>query len=198
MKKKAEERKDQVLKAAFQAVANHGFDAVTLQHIADQAGVSKGVVHYYFQNKESILSQLLQSITAKIYEAEHRAITEKQTAIEKLTAYVHSVFLSPEKNKKFYRVYMDFLAQASRNPLYREINYHFYENCWGIGREIITLGKKEGTFSADLDVEKSAKMMRAMIDGCLIQWLMCGQDDLHDFYKQSCLESILTLLTSTE
>ncbi|OLN22174.1 transcriptional regulator [Domibacillus antri] len=197
MKKKAEERKEQVLKAAFQAVASHGYDSVTLQDIADHAGVSKGVVHYYFHNKESILSELLQSITAQIYEVEYRAISGKHTAMEKLNAYMDCVFVSPEKNKKFYRVYVNFLAQASRNPVYQKINLAFYENCWNIGREIITLGKKEGVFPIDLDVDTTAKMMRAMIDGCLTQWLMCGRDDLHDFYKKACLKSISTLLQTS-
>ncbi|OMP68182.1 TetR/AcrR family transcriptional regulator [Domibacillus epiphyticus] len=196
MKKKAEERREQVLKAAFQAVASHGYDSVTLQDIADYAGVSKGVVHYYFQNKENIFSALLQFITAQIYEIEHKAITDKHTALEKLKAYVETVFISPAKNKKFYRVYVDFLAQASRNHTYQEINHRFYENCWSIGHEIITLGKKEGVFSIDLDADTSAKMMRAMIDGCLIQWLMSDQDDLHDFYKKTCFETISTLLRS--
>lgn len=197
MKKKAEERRKQVLKAAFQAVSNHGYDSVTLQDIADYAGVSKGVVHYYFENKENILSQLLEWITHQIYQYEYKAINEQQKSIEKLKAYIDSVFISPEKNKKFYRVYLDFLAQASRNAIYRQINHNFYQNCWKIGRDIIILGQKEGVFAAELDVDKTSKMMRSIIDGCLIQWLMCDQDDLHDFYKNSCYESILKYLKAT-
>ncbi|HZG58936.1 MAG TPA: helix-turn-helix domain-containing protein [Anoxybacillus sp.] len=40
--------------AAFQAVSDKGYEAVTLQDIADYAGVSKGVTNYYFENKEAV------------------------------------------------------------------------------------------------------------------------------------------------
>jgi TetR/AcrR family fatty acid metabolism transcriptional regulator len=50
MKKKAEERREQILRAAFQAVSDKGYEAVTLQDIADYSGVCKGVTNYYFKN----------------------------------------------------------------------------------------------------------------------------------------------------
>ena len=71
---------------------------------------------------------------------------------------------------------------------------NFYENCWGIGQEIIELGKSEGVFNQEIDTLTNAKMMRAIIDGSLIQWLTCNEEGLHQFYKDSCTNSILKLL----
>ncbi|MFF3099517.1 TetR/AcrR family transcriptional regulator [Viridibacillus arvi] len=194
MKKKEEERKTQIMKAAYNVVSELGYDNVTLQHIADNAGVSKGVVHYYFNSKQNILLELLESITNQIYKSELEAINQHQTAIAKLSAYIDAVFISPQKNKKFYSVYLDFLAQANGNTDYKRINMDFYENCWGIGKEIIELGKKEGIFSQEIDTLTNAKMMRALIDGSLIQWLTSNEEELHQFYKESCMNSILNLL----
>lgn len=194
MKKKEEERKKQIMKAAFNAVSSLGYDNVTLQDIANHANVSKGVVHYYFTSKQNILLELLGSITNKIYSYEIKEIAKYQTAIEKLQAYVNAVFVSPQENKKFYRVYLDFLAQANGNEEYKKINLKFYENCWGIGREIIELGKTEGVFSQDIDSLTNAKMIRAIIDGSLIQWLTCDLEEQHKFYKDTCFHSLLKLL----
>ncbi|WP_141903980.1 TetR/AcrR family transcriptional regulator [Lysinibacillus sp. Y5S-8] len=194
MKKKEEERKKQIMKAAFNAVSKLGYDKVTLQDIADHANVSKGVVHYYFTSKQNILLALLESTTSKIYSVEIQEIGKYQTAIEKLQAYLNAVFVSPQDNKKFYRVYLDFLAKANGNEDYKRINLKFYENCWGIGQEIIELGKREGVFSPNIDSLSSAKMMRAMIDGSLIQWLTCDLEEQHKFYKETCLNSIVKLL----
>ncbi|GIW49986.1 MAG: hypothetical protein KatS3mg080_0597 [Anoxybacillus sp.] len=58
MKKKAEERREQILRAAFQAVSDKGYETVTLQDIADYAAVSKGVTNYYFENKEDVFFKL--------------------------------------------------------------------------------------------------------------------------------------------
>ncbi|HZG58937.1 MAG TPA: hypothetical protein VEY68_00215 [Anoxybacillus sp.] len=77
---------------------------------------------------------------------------------------------------------------------YRQINLKFYENCWKIGRAIVALGQKEGTFSSNIYVDTAAKMIRSIIDGCLIQWLMCDEDHLHEFYKKTCYDVIFKYL----
>lgn len=101
MKKKEEERKTQIMKAAYNVVSELGYDNVTLQHIADNAGVSKGVVHYYFNSKQNILLELLESITNQIYKSELEEINQHQTAIAKLSAYIDAVFISPQKIENF-------------------------------------------------------------------------------------------------
>ncbi|WP_025690490.1 TetR/AcrR family transcriptional regulator [Paenibacillus zanthoxyli] len=194
--KKSEEKRKQILYAAFQAIAGQGYDAVTLQTIADSAKVSKGVVHYYFESKEAVLVELLSWLTGKIYEKEAAAASEQSKAADKMYAYIDSVFVSPEKNRDFYRVYLDFLARASRSAAYREINSRFYANCARISAEIVELGQREGVFDPRLSARETAPVIRSIIDGCLIQWLMNGQDELHSVYRDYCRKAVMKLLSS--
>lgn len=195
MRELATKRRNQILRAALQAVSDKGFASVTLQDIADYAEVSKGVTSYYFANKEDVLCHLLEWVTDRIYKNELAAIQKEATSLDKLKAYVLSAFSTPEENKRFYRVYLEFLAKASRNPRFREINNHFYENCWSLGREIVNLGKAEGTFYI-ADVNQAAITIRALIDGCLIQWLMRDQDELHEYYRDTCYDTLHSYLTN--
>ncbi|WP_102692381.1 TetR/AcrR family transcriptional regulator [Rummeliibacillus pycnus] len=195
MSNKAEERREQILRAAFQAVSDKGYHSVTLQDIADYADVSKGVTSYYFQNKEDVFGHLLEWVTEKIYRNENEAIRKKHTAIEKLQAYVNAAFSNPNDNRKFYRVYLEFLAQANHNKQFRLTNNQFYENCWSIGREIIKQGQKEGTFAL-VDIDQASYAIRALIDGSLIQWLMRNDDQLHAFYRDNCFKTIYSYLTN--
>lgn len=193
MSKKAEQRRKQILKAAFQAAIEKGYESVTLQDIADYAEVSKGVTNYYFKNKADVFTHLFEWITTRIYEKEAESINEQNTAIEKLEAYINKVFISPEQNRNFYRVYLDFLAQTKNNDRYKEINQQFYENCWSIGRNIIKEGLQEDVFKVD-NIEQAAISIRCIIDGSLIQWLMRDDDELHTYYRTVCYESILQIL----
>lgn len=194
--KKSEEKRKQILSAAFQALSERGYDSVTLQTIADYAEVSKGVVHYYFDNKEAVLVELLQWLTGKISAKEQAAIAGQDTAEGKLTAYIDSAFAGPAQNRSFYRVYLDFLSRASRIPVYKEINQRFYDSCAAISTEVLTLGQQEGRFSRELTPETTAPLIRAIIDGCLIQWLMSGNDELHPVFKESCRTAVLKVLSS--
>ncbi|AKG36459.1 TetR/AcrR family transcriptional regulator [Paenibacillus durus] len=193
----AEQRKNQILRATLNAIADKGYDAVTLQDIADYADVSKGVTNYYFENKDDVFYHLFEWLTEKIYQNEHEAIEKETSAVNKLKAYVNDAFTSPKANKRFFRVYLDFLSRASRNTRLREINLKFYENCWSLGREIVLLGNQEGVFSV-VDVDQAAAAIRAMIDGSLIQWLMRDDEsiELHQFYRDTCYQTILGYLTN--
>lgn len=196
MAKKAEMRREQIIKAAFQAAYEQGYESVTLQEIADYAGVSKGVTNYYFKNKQDVFTHLFEWLTNKIFEKEITWIETQETALEKLNAYISQVFISPEENRKFYRVYLDFLAQTRNSEPYKQINQTFYANCHSIGESIIQQGIEEEVFSVE-NVEQSSVSMRCMIDGSMLQWLMKDDDELHAWYRKICHESIIQLLNGS-
>ncbi|MDP4553243.1 TetR family transcriptional regulator C-terminal domain-containing protein [Alkalihalobacillus macyae] len=195
MSRKAELRRKQIIKAAYQAVADKGYETVTLQDIANYADVSKGVPNYYFQNKEDVLAHLLEEITERIYQKEKAAVENETSFQEMLQAYINAVFVNPQDNEKFYKVYLDFLAQATRNERYREINARFYQNCFSISQLIIMRGESEGLLNSK-NHDDDGKAMRSLIDGYMIQWLMTGDHQKHRTYKESCLKAIQTYLTS--
>nr|WP_181210397.1 TetR/AcrR family transcriptional regulator [Psychrobacter sp. D2]MBA2057859.1 TetR/AcrR family transcriptional regulator [Psychrobacter sp. D2] len=197
MTKRAEERRKQVLLATLKAINDKGFSEVTLQDIADYTDFSKGVISYYFKNKEDVFYHLLEWMTDRIFQNEYIAIQKEDTAIDMIRAYVDTVFKSPKDNKVFYSVYLEFLAQTKKNESFREVNNAFYKNCWFIGSEIIEKGKSEGIFTT-VNVESGSHMIRALIDGCLLQWLMRDDDTLHSYYRDNCFEAIITYLSNKE
>jgi TetR/AcrR family fatty acid metabolism transcriptional regulator len=187
------ERREEILEATFEEISEKGFSAVTLQDIADRAGVSKGVISYYFENKDEVFLSLLRWVTERIHHKERKAVQRAEGALAKLSAYVNAAFSSPAENRRFYRVYMDFLALGTRDARYRRINEEFYERCWSIGREIVEAGVKEGTFPPQ-DAARAGYLIRATIDGCLINWLMRDEDRLHETYRILCLETVVAFL----
>src|SRR5271165_4503579 len=51
-------RRERILEAAERAFVAHGFHAATMQHVAEEAGMSAGNLYRYFPSKESIVEQL--------------------------------------------------------------------------------------------------------------------------------------------
>src|SRR5687768_9340426 len=54
-----EARRREILVAAAQVFARDGYSYATLDDVAAQMGVSRGVIYYYFRNKEEILVEIL-------------------------------------------------------------------------------------------------------------------------------------------
>jgi AcrR family transcriptional regulator len=55
----AEKTRQAVLEAARKLFHDHGYDATSLQQIADRMGVTKANVYYYFRTKAAILQAIL-------------------------------------------------------------------------------------------------------------------------------------------
>jgi len=58
-------KRDQILEGARRAFMKYGFDATSMNHITREAGVSKGTIYVYFENKEDLFSALIQTSKQK-------------------------------------------------------------------------------------------------------------------------------------
>ena len=57
---KAEERPGELLQAALSLFSRMGYRGTPLELVAEEAGVSKGTIYRYFQNKEDLLEKALE------------------------------------------------------------------------------------------------------------------------------------------
>jgi AcrR family transcriptional regulator len=51
--------KDRVIDASIDLIAQKGFDAVSMQEIADKVGIRKASLYYHFSSKDQILSEIM-------------------------------------------------------------------------------------------------------------------------------------------
>ncbi len=59
-----EERRAQILRAAYEIVGRRGLDGLTIRIVAERAGLSTGLVLFHFQSKENLLLALLDWVLA--------------------------------------------------------------------------------------------------------------------------------------
>ncbi len=59
-------RQKAILEAAERLFIEKGYHAVSIEQIADIAGVSKGLVHYHFTSKEQLLFCILRDMLSKL------------------------------------------------------------------------------------------------------------------------------------
>src|SRR5690606_37800052 len=59
-----QKRRAEVINATLTCISNHGLDGMTLEKVAEYAGCSKGVVAYYFQNKDNLTREAIKAFLA--------------------------------------------------------------------------------------------------------------------------------------
>lgn len=109
---KSEQTRAIVLRAAIDCIYEDGFNAAHTNRIAEQAGVSWGVLQYHFGDKSGLLQAVLDLIFAEFKQALNDtdlAHAELEQRIEKLIDVVWSLVSKPE-----HRVSMAILRNAGR------------------------------------------------------------------------------------
>ena len=185
-----------LIRSAYKVMGEKGLGHLSLQDVADEAGVSKAILPYYFDSKENLTLLTMRWVLARVAGRIREAIDGVETAEEKVGAMVDAIFVSPESNRRFYLVFFDFLGYAARNDRFADVGATFHEICNGLYAEVIRLGQEEGVFPGR-DASEDATVVRALVDGLFTQWIQDKDwKEKHAECRESCKRSILTYLTA--
>ena len=61
------EKRDEIVRAALELIAEHGFHGAPMAMIADRAGVGAGTIYRYFENKDVLITELYGELEDKIH-----------------------------------------------------------------------------------------------------------------------------------
>ena len=93
-----------ILKAAEQVFAETGFGGATMAEIAEQAGLPKANLHYYFGTKEELYRAVLDDILA-VWLTPIAAVHPDADPAQALTAYVHAKMKASRERPHASRVF---------------------------------------------------------------------------------------------
>lgn len=84
--------KDGIGQAALEVLQERGYDALTVDRVADRAGISKGCVYNYFRNKQELITYVFERIIAPAEEEAKQILARACRAMEKLESLVRMWF----------------------------------------------------------------------------------------------------------
>jgi TetR/AcrR family fatty acid metabolism transcriptional regulator len=185
-----------LIRSAYKVMGEKGLSHLSLQDVADEAGVSKAILPYYFDSKENLILLTMRWVLARVAQRIREAIDEVETAEGKVSAMVDAIFVSPASNRRFYLVFFDFLGYAARNDRFADVGATFHEICNGLYAEVIRVGQEEGVFHKR-DAREGATVVRALVDGLFTQWVQDRSwEKSHAECREVCKRSILIYLTA--
>src|SRR5579871_5034981 len=84
-------RREQICRAAAKVIAEQGFAGTTMRMVAEEAGVSTGMLNHYFANRMAMLEETLIFVSTRQQEREAAAIEGLEPGEARLRALVRSV-----------------------------------------------------------------------------------------------------------
>lgn len=80
--------KDGISQAALEVLKQHGYEGLTMDRVAELAGVAKGSIYHYFRNKQALVTHMFEQIIAPAVERSEQIMAQATPALEKLQAMV--------------------------------------------------------------------------------------------------------------
>lgn len=175
-------RKTAILEAAKVVFARYGIDAARVEDIAAHAGVSKGLVYFYYKSKEDLLFNLLKEELDKL----HNFIDEiRRTDLEftaKLQRLVSGVLEYFEENREFFCIFT-----PGRGGFTRERRPHLikrilprYMKTFDLLSELLQEGIDHGVLRP-IDPMFMAHILQGMLHALVVQWLLVKDLSLKEY-----------------
>ena len=119
-------RKQTICDAAMKVVARKGIKNVTVQDIADEAGVAKGTIYIYFQSRDEILAKTMDGATEQLLEKLAAACRSCRGFRDVLEQRVRTQLQHFEENRDFFRMYLAMAEPLGERRLRKHSTYQTY------------------------------------------------------------------------
>ncbi len=167
-----EARRTQLMEATIDCIAARGFADLTLADVARGAGLSVGIVNFYFRSKDALLIETLRHLVAEYIEQTNENIrTAGTTAVAQVEAMIESDFHRTIANRKKVTVWYAFWGETRWRPEFLKICQELSDSFHKETREIFGRLIAEGGYE-NIDADMVARGFDAMIDGLWLDMLI--------------------------
>ena len=179
-----EARKVQLMEATIDCIAARGFAELTLADVAKTAGLSVGIVNFYFRSKDVLLIETLRHLVADYIQQTNENIRHAGTsAAAQIEAMIESDFHRTIANRKRVTVWYAFWGETRWRPEFLKICQQLSDSFHEETRDAFARLIAEGGY-ANIDPDLVARGFDAMIDGLWLDMLINPKAVERDGAKQ--------------
>ncbi|MGI8632554.1 MAG: TetR/AcrR family transcriptional regulator [Solirubrobacterales bacterium] len=165
------DKAQRIVGAMRASVAERGATGSTFDRVAREAGVSRGLLHYYFGTKEKLLAEVVRQdaeLRLELLDEPLMAATHVDDIVQILVAGLRDVI---DNDPGFFVLLYELFSAGRRNPeIHHELGELFDRTREHVA-EILRQKAAEGVISARHDAEALVSYLFALADGYALQVL---------------------------
>lgn len=166
------DKAQRIVDAMRSSVARRGVAGSTFDHVAREAGVSRGLLHYYFGTKERLLTEVVRRDFELKMAALEAALEQAQTADDVISLLVASLEDLVVNDRDLVAVGFELFSLAQRTP---EIAAEYAELQNGMRRHIVTVladKHEQGVLHLAASPEAVVEVLLSLADGLSLRMLL--------------------------
>lgn len=164
-------RRKQLVDAAIAVIHEQGFSHATVARIARKAGVSSGIVHHYFADKDELLFETMRSLLAELRRDAAARLAAAVTPKDRIGAVIDASFGDGQFEEQVFSAWLALYGNARQSPRLQRILllYHrrLHANLVHDLRKLVP----------EPEARRVAEGIAAMIDGLWLRYALTGKPD---------------------
>src|SRR3954469_17598835 len=172
------DKAQRIVDAMRESVAKRGAAGSTFEHVAREAGVSRGLLHYYFGTKERLLVEVVRRDTELRVERLDERLAPAKTVDDVLNALVASLTDMIENEPSFFLLLYELFSAGRRNPDIQKEVGQLFERTRSHVADVLRSKEQEGVLKLRHDAEEIVSYLFAIADGFALQALSDTERDI--------------------
>jgi AcrR family transcriptional regulator len=172
------EKAQRIVDAMRESVAKRGAPGSTFEQVAAEAGVSRGLLHYYFGTKERLLVEVVRRDTELRVERLDERLAKAKSVDDVLDVLLTSLTSMIKNESSFFLLLYELFSAGRRNPEIRHEVGQLFERTRSHVAAVLKAKEHEGVLNLRYDAEAVVSYLFAVGDGFALQALSdLGRDN---------------------
>ena len=172
-----ERRRQDLIDATLDSVAEYGLQGAPLRAIALRAGVTAGLIRHYFPGKEELLQEAYTALVGRMTEqAKAALVMEDASPRQRLAAFVTAILNAPIVDRRVFSLWATFLGRANADPAraraHREGYLGFRDEGEAVVAEVLAAERRKPDAG---ELRRHAIAINAIIDGLWIEACLAAE-----------------------
>ncbi|SDY03857.1 regulatory protein, tetR family [Amycolatopsis xylanica] len=162
-----EQRRGQIAEALLRLTAREGLEAVSLRHVATEAGVSMGAVQHYFKTKDEMLLYALQyqdDVREQRITASLASAGDSPAPREILRACLVEIIPTDDRSTSEWLVGVAYFIRALASPSMAEVYTENLPKLFEFFADQIRRAQSSGEVSPERNPHREAEILWALAD----------------------------------
>jgi len=182
--------KERIVNAALNIVISKGWDAMTLDAIAQDIGVTTPALYSYFKNRDALQDEVMMRALQKNQQEIEATLSRGENICEMLRDYAYLLFV---QKSQYAKILSNMPVRFIQDPVQREKIAKLYRSSSLVIRECLARAQAKGEIPANLDLDITTRFVHSLTFGLHLTSLFIAKtDDIRE--KEIWLDGVERLL----
>jgi len=188
-----QEVRGRIIQSAIECFSKNGFDRTRMDEISLLAGLSKGTLYNYFDNKEDLFNAICEdSLDLLKIQLDHLFTKSRNDLISNAELFYEN-FQKIQKEGSA-KVFFEALSESTRNPKLKIILFKHRLKIYKVVENYLQIQSDKGFIKGDIDLTYVASGMVSLFDGITAGSLLGIPEDYNKNIWAITIKAILSNL----